>query len=106
MSGERSRLREAYARYVDETSPVYPEGAEPLEQSTARARQFLAEIENTPDRYFASSHGACIRILLCEFLGLDPRRYIRLKLDNCHAALLKFYAQPPHQLAGLNLPPD
>lgn len=53
----------------------------------------------------AASHGAFIRILLCEFVGLDPRLYVRLKIDNCHAALLKFYAEPPHQLVGLNLAP-
>jgi broad specificity phosphatase PhoE len=56
-------------------------------------------------RHLAVSHGAFIRILLCVFLGSDPRLYRRLKVDNCHAALLKFYPEPPHQLVGLNLPP-
>jgi probable phosphoglycerate mutase len=99
-------LREAYARYVDETDPVFPPGAEPLDQSAARARDFLADVEATQGRHLAVSHGAFIRILLCEFLGADPRLYRRLKLDNCHAALLKFYAQPPHQIVGLNLAPS
>lgn len=103
--GRDLALTSAYARYVDEADPVFPSGAEPLERSTARARGFLDEIEATPGRYFAASHGAMIRLLISDFLGLDPRRYTRLKLDNCHAALLKFYPEPPHQLVGLNLPP-
>jgi broad specificity phosphatase PhoE len=98
-------LREAYARYVDESNPVFPPGAEPLDQSAARARDFLTDIETTPRRHLAVSHGAFIRILLCVFLGADPTIYRRLKLDNCHAALLKFYPQLPHQLVGLNLSP-
>jgi broad specificity phosphatase PhoE len=103
--GADTRLRRAYSRYTDESNPVYPEGAEPIELSTARARAFLHQIESSAGRFFAASHGAFIRILICEFLELDPRRYTRLKLDNCHAALLKFYAQPPHQLVGLHLAP-
>jgi broad specificity phosphatase PhoE len=98
-------LREAYARHVDETDPVFPSGAELLEHSAARARDFLTDIETTPGKHLAISHGAFIRILLCEFLGADPKVYRRLELDNCHAALIKFYPQPPHQLVGLNLPP-
>jgi broad specificity phosphatase PhoE len=103
-SGAKS-LREAYARYVDETDPAFPPGAEPLDQSAARARDFLTDIEAMPGRHLEVSHGAFIRILLCEFLDADPALYRRLKLDNCHAALLRFYPQPPHQLVGLNLSP-
>ena len=103
--GGDEELCSAYARYTDETNPVYPSGAEPLERSSGRARAFLTEIEATPGRFFTASHGGFVRILICEFLGLDPRFYIRLKVDNCHAALLKFYPQPPHQLVGLNLAP-
>jgi probable phosphoglycerate mutase len=98
-------LRDAYARYVDEANPVFPPGAEPLDQSAARARDFLTAIEAKPGRHLAVSHGAFTRILLCDFLGADPALYRRLKLDNCHGALLKFYPQPPHQLAGFNLAP-
>jgi len=103
--GDDDALCSAYTRYTDETNPVYPSGAEPLERSSARASAFLTEIEATPGRFFAASHGAFMRILICEFLGLDPRFYIRLKVDNCHAALFKFYLRPPHQLVGLNLAP-
>jgi broad specificity phosphatase PhoE len=46
-----------------------------------------------------------MRILVCAFLGLDPCHYRRIKIDNCHGVLLKFYEQPPHQLAGLNISP-
>ncbi len=88
---------------TDELEPVYPPGAEPLEQSVPRARSFLAEIEGMPGWHLAVSHGAFIRILVCVFLGCDPRLYRRLKLDNCHAELLKFYPDPPHQLVVLNL---
>ena len=98
-------LRDAYASYTDELEPVYPPGAEPLDESVARARGLLAEIEVAPGRHLAVSHGAFIRIMLCEFLGCDPRFYRRLKIDNCHAALLKFYPEPPHQIVGLNLWP-
>lgn len=104
-SGPDKALCAAYARSTDESNPVFPEGAESLDSSTARVREFLREIEMTPGRHFAASHGGLIRILLCEFLGLDARYYIRLKVDNCHAALIKFFPQPPHQLVGLNLAP-
>lgn len=103
--GTDPALRDAYVSYTDELEPVYPPGAEPLEQSVARARSFLAEIEGMPGRHLAVSHGAFIRILVCVFLGCDPRLYRRLKLDNCHATMLKFYPEPPHQLVGLNLAP-
>jgi broad specificity phosphatase PhoE len=103
--GGDKALCEAYARSMDETDPVFPEGAESLESSTSRAREFLLEIERMPGRHFAASHGGFIRILLCAFIGLDPRYYMRLKIDNCHAALIKFWPQPPHQLVGLNLSP-
>jgi hypothetical protein len=43
--------------------------------------------------------------MLCEFPGADPKLYRRLKIDNCHGALLKFVPQPPHQFVGLNLSP-
>jgi 2,3-bisphosphoglycerate-dependent phosphoglycerate mutase len=54
-------LCEAYARSMDETDPVFPEGAESLESSTSRAREFLLEIERTPGRHFAAWHGGFIR---------------------------------------------
>lgn len=55
--GDDEELCSAYARYTDETNPVYPSGAESLERSSARARAFLTEIEATPGRFFAASHG-------------------------------------------------
>jgi len=103
--GADQALCAAYARSTDESNPVFPERAESLESSTARARGFLREIGMAPGRHFAASHGSFIPILLCEFLGLDARYYIRLKVDNCHAALIKFFPNPPHQLVGLNLAP-
>jgi broad specificity phosphatase PhoE len=70
---------------------VFPRGAQPLDQSAARAGDFLADVEARPGRHLAVSQGAFIRILLCLFLGADPTRYRHLKLDNGHAVLLKFY---------------
>lgn len=39
-------------------------------------------------------------------LGTDLRLYRHFKVDSCHAAPLKFYPEPPHQIVGLNLPPS
>ena len=99
-------LCDAYARYCDERDPAYPPGAEPLAQTTARARGFLSAVEAAPGRHLAVSHGTLIRILLCDFLGTDPQLFRRLKVSNCHAALLKFYAEPPHQLVAMNIAPN
>jgi broad specificity phosphatase PhoE len=99
--GRDPRLRDAYARYCDELDPAYPPGAEPLDQTKGRAHSFLSAVEAAPGRHLAVSHGTLIRILLCDFLGTDPRLFRRLKVSNCHAALLKFYAEPPHQLVAI-----
>jgi broad specificity phosphatase PhoE len=99
-------LCDAYARYCDELDPAYPPGVEPLDQTTARARGFLLAVEAAPGRHLAVSHGTLIRILLCEFLGSDARLFRRLKVSNCHAALLKFYPKPPHQLVAMNIAPN
>jgi probable phosphoglycerate mutase len=101
--GPDRALRDAYSRYCDELDPLYPPGAEPLGQTVARVRGFLSDVESKPGRHLAVSHGTLIRILLCEFLGTDARLFRRLKISNSHAALLKFYPEPPHQLVGLNL---
>jgi broad specificity phosphatase PhoE len=97
------RQYQAYAREID---PVYPKGAESSEDAAARASSFLQEIATLGGgHYLAFSHGGLMRILVCAFLGLDPCHYRRIKIDNCHGVLLKFYEQPPHQLAGLNISP-
>jgi broad specificity phosphatase PhoE len=102
---EQGELAAVFAASQAEVDPVFPDGVESIGASAARARGFLDEIEARPGRHFAASHGGLIRILASEFLGLPPSYYRRLKLSNCHAALLKFYPEPPHQLAGWNLAP-
>jgi probable phosphoglycerate mutase len=99
-------LCDAYARYCDELDPLYPPGAEPLDQTIVRACSFLSGVEAAPGRHLAVSHGTFIRILLCGFLGTDARLFRRLKVSNCHAALLKFYPEPPHQLVAMNIAPN
>jgi probable phosphoglycerate mutase len=98
--GPDGALRAAFARYADERSPVYPDGAEPVPAAAARARDFLDAIAATPGRHLAVSHGALIRIMVCALVGLDPLRFRRLHIGNCRAALLGF---DPEQLVGLNL---
>lgn len=95
----------AYAAFMDEENPVYPDGATPLAASAEAARSFLNEIATIPGRHFAAGHGAQMRIMAAEFLKLNPACHRRLRIDNCHGALWRFWPQPPHQLAGWNLAP-
>jgi len=102
---EDTEVAREYQAYAREINPIYPPGAEHHEITVVRVRSFLNDIEATPGRHIAFSHGALMRILVCVFLGQDPCYYRRIRIDNCHGVLLKFYPAPPHQLAGLNLPP-
>jgi hypothetical protein len=95
----------AFAAFMDSDNPIYPDGCAPLEESVGNARAFLADVASMPGRHFAVAHGAIMRIMAAEFLGMHPAHYRRLRIDNCHAALWRFWPQPPHQLAGWNLPP-
>jgi broad specificity phosphatase PhoE len=52
-----------------------------------------------------ASHSLFIRVLACEVLDVGPATYRHFKLSNAHAVLVKFHPAPPHQLAGLNIPP-
>ena len=52
-----------------------------------------------------ASHSLFIRVLACEVLAVVPATYRHFKLSNAHAVLVKFHPAPPHQLAGLNIPP-
>jgi probable phosphoglycerate mutase len=94
-----------YAAYAREHDPIYPPGAEQHDRTCVRVGSLLAEIAAKPGRHLAVSHGGFIRQLVCVFLGHSPCYYRRLKLENCHGVLLRFYPQPPHQLVGHNLPP-
>ncbi len=100
---ETGETAAAFAAYMDEENPVMPEGAVSPEDAAAIAGTFIDDVAVRPGRHIAFSHGALIRILACEFLGTPPAYYRRLRLDNCHAALWKFWPQPPHQFAGWNL---
>ncbi|MGI8557606.1 MAG: histidine phosphatase family protein [Solirubrobacteraceae bacterium] len=106
-NGPDPELRAAFASFLSETDPVFPAGAENLESSSARAHEFVGEIAQRPGRYFASTHGGFARILACEILNLNAAHNPRLKLDNCHSGLFKFWPTPPfqYQLVGWNLPP-
>jgi broad specificity phosphatase PhoE len=100
------RLSPAFMEHMDEDNPVTPEGAEPIEGTVERVSSFLADLERTPGRYVAFSHGGLLRIMASMFAGGNPRRSHRLKLDNCHAIALKWYPNPPHQVLAINLPPS
>ena len=52
-----------------------------------------------------ASHSLFIRVLACAVLDVGPATYRHFKLSNAHAVLVKFHGAPPHQLAGLNIPP-
>ncbi|UJA20959.1 histidine phosphatase family protein [Thermoleophilia bacterium SCSIO 60948] len=98
-------LSPLFDAYMDEEDPVAPEGAEPIAFSAAKAAEFLATLEAKPGRYVCFSHGGLLRIMACVFAGTDPKYSRRLKLDNCHALVLKWYPKPPHQVLAVNLPP-
>ncbi len=100
---EDGDLAAEFAAYQREENPVMPESAVSPEDAAAIAGTFISDVAARPGRHVAFAHGALIRILACGFLGMPPAYYRRLRLDNCHAALWKFYECPPHQLAGWNL---
>lgn len=99
-------LSEDFAAYVRETNPVVPEGAEDPVEAGRKVAELLDELGNSPGNYVLVSHGGLTRIAAAAFLGLNPRLALRMKIDNCHALALKWYAKPPHQVLGINVPPN
>lgn len=96
---------ELFRAYLRETDPQIPEGCESLQACAERARAFLEEVSGLGGRSLVASHSLFIRVLACEVLDVGPATYRHFKLSNAHAVLVKFHAAPPHQLAGLNIPP-
>ena len=96
---------EAFRAYLRETDPEIPDGCESLRACADRARAFLAEVAGLEGRSLVASHSLFIRVLACEVLDVVPATYRHFKLSNAHAVLVKFHPAPPHQLAGLNIPP-
>jgi broad specificity phosphatase PhoE len=96
---------EAFTAYLREADPVVPAGCESLSDCAKRARAFLDEVSRLPGRSLLASHGLFIRVLACEVLDISPISYRHFKLSNAHAVLVKFHPAPPHQLAGVNIPP-
>jgi len=95
--------RLAFSAYQSEVDPVFPEGTETLEQSVAKAESLLSQVQENPGRQLMFSHGAFIRILAQVAIGGNPSYYRRLKLNNCHAAIFRFYPDPPHQMVAWNV---
>lgn len=93
----------AFADYQHETNPIFPEGAETMEESVAKAESLLAEVAENPGRHLMFSHGAFLRILTQVAIGGAPNCYRRLKLGNCHGVIFKFYPNPPHQMVAWNI---
>lgn len=96
-------LAEEFAAYQHEESPVFPEGAETMDESVAKAESLLAEVAANCGRHLFFSHGAFLRILTQVAIGGDPNCYRRLKMNNCHGVVFKFYPTPPHQLVAWNI---
>jgi alpha-ribazole phosphatase len=69
-----------------------PEG-ETLEKVCRRMQTFLDTVSRSyPDgnRVVAVSHGGSIRALLSHVMGLDPKKFWDLKIDNASVSLVKF----------------
>ena len=102
----RGPRADAFRAYLRETDPQIPDGCESLQACADRARTFLGEISRLEGRSLVASHSLFIRVLACEVLDVGPATYRHFKLSNAHAVLVKFHPAPPHQLAGLNIPPS
>jgi probable phosphoglycerate mutase len=101
----RGPQADAFRAYLRETDPEIPDGCESLQACAERAREFLTEVAGLKGRSLVASHSLFIRVLACAVLDVGPATYRHFKLSNAHAVLVKFHGAPPHQLAGLNIPP-
>lgn len=99
-NGEHAK---AFADYQHEINPIFPEGAETIQESVAKAESLLTEVAENPGRHLMFSHGAFLRILTQVAIGGNPNCYRRLKLGNCHGVIFKFYPNPPHQIVAWNI---
>ena len=82
-------LAEAFARWRREDDPIIPDGAEDFEHAARRAESIFTELQALDGATLVVSHGVFLRVLLCAcVLGMPPRRYRRLRLDNgCFAVV-------------------
>jgi broad specificity phosphatase PhoE len=103
LDNDRDPLSPAWHAYNDKATPVVPDGAVAPSDAAVGAHTFLEMAARTPGRHIAASHGALIHIMAAAWLQMPVPQYTLFKLDNCAAALWKFWDEPPHQLVGWNL---
>jgi broad specificity phosphatase PhoE len=101
-------MKDSFADYQSEINPIFPDGCQSIVETLKQTEALVKRITDNRGRYLIVSHGTLIKIFIHHFIKADPNYYRRFKLNNCHAAIVKFF-QPPKpdsQLLGFNLPPS
>ncbi|UCD07964.1 MAG: histidine phosphatase family protein [Dehalococcoidales bacterium] len=68
-------------------------GGESFADFVERVREFLKRLEkfNEDHTVLVVSHGATLRVIICELLGIDPNHWYQLGIDNASLSVVNTY---------------